>query len=119
MQFIETVRDGLSNLFSDLSEWNRKRKLVTDQEQARIERAEIEARRKGQKEALEEYIQEVDKDVTKAEKERYLDELRGGDRTIDDVLAGGGEPSLPGFEGDFDPQMPGFEDSEADNDYRF
>lgn len=116
MGFLETLGEGLHLIVTDAKEWWRTRNHVTDQEQARIERAEIEAKREGQRKALNEYIEEHKLEVTEEEKERYLEQLRGNQSPSSNLLGGmNGEPEMPfATETDTEPQLPGFGDSDLE-----
>lgn len=108
MSVFETVKDGFTTLVSDLSEWNRKRKLVTDQEQARIERAEIEARQKAEREAFSEFLDEHKKKTTQEEKERLKEQYRqeqSNDRSHP-LLENQGFEQEGYFDDEFEPEWP-------------
>lgn len=109
MSFFETVTDGFTDLVSDLAEWNTKRKWVTDQEQARIERAEIEAREEAEREAFSEFLDEHKENVTQEEKERLKKHYRAeqsNERTHPLLGDGEFEPQSPFQDQDFEPEWP-------------
>lgn len=98
LEFMRSVHD-----------WNKRRKWVTDQEQARIERAEIEAQRAAEREAARRYAQERRDNPTEEEIEAEMEKLRENNRAGANGLFGGSGgcgPSVSGLDTDRQPEMP-------------
>lgn len=90
-------------------DWKEQRKWVTDQEQARIERAEIEAQRAAEREAARRYAKERRNNPTEEEIEAEVEKLRQDNQSNSNPILGGGGgdgPSVGVLDTDREPRMP-------------
>lgn len=115
-----TLGEGVRNIKEDISERRRQRQFVTDQEQARLERAEEEARQEAIKEARQEFRNEYREEIRAQTREEQLRELRQRYGMLEEEVtqqqaeereAQRRDPFIPGVapppsDGDADPSEP-------------
>lgn len=103
VRFIDRILEAMRS-FHD---WNERRKWVTDQEKARLERAEIEAQQAAEREAMRRYVKERRNNPTEEEIEAEVEKLRKQNQGGNTLLGGGGDgPSIDALGADREPQMP-------------
>lgn len=100
-------------------DWNKRRKWVTDQEQARLERAEIEAERAAKREAARRYVKERRNNPTEDEIDAEVEKLRQQQQGGNPLLGtGGGDASFNALDTDREPKMPDPLGNSEDSDTR-
>lgn len=101
-------------------DWKAQRKWVTDQEQARIERAEIEAERAAKREAAKRYAEDRRGNPTEGEIQQEVEKLEQQNSGTDLFGGGGGDGGDGGLnvlDTDREPQMPdALGSNDADDD---